>query len=186
MAQVVIREREAFSIAELADLLAWLEAAWDDPPGSWSQAHWQQIGPGPHFLIYDERGGLAAHACIGVLDVEAAELVLRTGYVEDVATRVDMRGHGLATALMRELMTWLRSAPDLELAALSTGSHRFYESFGWERWRGPSAVTEPNGSRTPTPDEDGGIMIARLPRTPSGLVLDGTICRARRDDVEAW
>lgn len=51
---------------------------------------------------------------------------------------------------------------------------------------GPSAVTEADGTRTPTPEEDGGIMIARLPNTPPELALNGPICRSRRDPVEAW
>jgi aminoglycoside 2'-N-acetyltransferase I len=68
------------------------------------------------------------------------------------------------------------------LGALSTGTHAFYETLGWERWRGPTFVDSPRG-RERTPDDDGDIMILRTPRSP-GLDLDGDIvCDWRLGDV---
>ena len=68
------------------------------------------------------------------------------------------------------------------VGALSTGTHGFYASLGWERWRGPTFVDAPGG-RTPTPDDDGDIMILRTSRSPR-LDLDGAIvCDWRPGDV---
>jgi hypothetical protein len=59
------------------------------------------------------------------------------------------------------------------LGALSTGTHVFYERFGWQRWRGPTFVDGLRG-RERTADEDGGVMVLRTPRSPR-LDLDGAI-----------
>ena len=59
------------------------------------------------------------------------------------------------------------------LAALSTGTPGFYQTLGWERWRGPTCVDGPNG-RECTPADDGDVMILRTPRAPR-LDLDGDI-----------
>ncbi len=68
------------------------------------------------------------------------------------------------------------------LGVLSTGAHGFYETLGWERWRGPTFVDASEG-RTPTPDDDGDIMVLRTPRSPR-LDLDGPIvCDWRPGDV---
>ena len=68
------------------------------------------------------------------------------------------------------------------LGVLSTGAYAFYESLGWERWRGPTFVDGPAG-RVRTPADDGDIMILRTPRSPQ-LDLDGAIvCDWRLGDV---
>ena len=73
---------------------------------------------------------------------------------------------------------------DFVLGALSTGAHAFYESLGWERWRGRTFVAAAKGARVPTPDDDGGIMVLRTGQSPP-LALDGDIvCHARSGD--AW
>ncbi len=59
------------------------------------------------------------------------------------------------------------------LGALSTGTREFYERLGWERWSGPTFVNGPHGLER-TPDDDGGILILRAPRSPE-LDLDGDI-----------
>lgn len=68
------------------------------------------------------------------------------------------------------------------LGALSTGTHAFYETLGWERWRGPTFVDGPRG-RERTPRDDGDVMILRTRRSPQ-LDLDGEIvCDWRLGDV---
>jgi aminoglycoside 2'-N-acetyltransferase I len=68
------------------------------------------------------------------------------------------------------------------LGALSAGTHALYESLGWELWRGPTFVDGPRG-RERTPDDDGGVMILRTPRSPR-LDLDGAlVCDWRPGDV---
>jgi len=46
-------------------------------------------------------------------------------------------------------------------------------------------VIEADGSRTPTPEEDGFLMVLRFPDTPK-VSLDLPISRPRRDPEEAW
>ena len=68
------------------------------------------------------------------------------------------------------------------LGVLSTGTHAFYRTLGWENWRGPTFVDGPGG-RERTPDDDGDVMILRTPRSPR-LDLDGEIvCDWRPGDV---
>jgi hypothetical protein len=68
---------------------------------------------------------------------------------------------------------------EYEFGALSTGSHRFYERLGWERWSGPTFVRTGHGLvRT----EDDGVMAMRIPRFGSSTGLDLTApisCEAR-------
>ena len=68
------------------------------------------------------------------------------------------------------------------LGVLSTGTPLFYETLGWERWRGPTFVDSPRG-RERTPADDGDIMVLWTPRSPH-LDLDGEIvCDWRQGDV---
>ena len=74
----------------------------------------------------------------------------------------------------------------MEIGFLATGSQPFYERLGWVRWRGPSSVTEPDGSATPTPEEDGYLMAMLFPHTPGSVSVDQPIRRPRRDPDEPW
>ncbi len=86
--------------------------------------------------------------------------LLRTAYVEAVATHADHRRQGYGAAVMRRLA---REIVNYDLGALSTGAPEFYAPLGWEVWQGPLYVRQ-DGQAQPTPDE--GIMILRLPGTP--------------------
>jgi len=179
--RVRVRERSTFSRAELDALIAWLEAAYDDGP--WRPQHWNDIGPGPHVVAEDDDGSLLAHACVAWVPVTVGETTLRTGYLEDVATRADVRGRGYGTAVVTATHPLIRA--EAQMGFLATGSQPFYERLGWERWRGPSSVIEPDGARTPTPEEDPFLMVMRFPETPA-FSLDLPVARPRRDPDEAW
>jgi aminoglycoside 2'-N-acetyltransferase I len=181
MPEVRIVEREDLSDAELRDLLAWLEVAFDDGP--WRPEHWDEVGPGPHLFVDDDRG-IAAHACIDWIPVRAGEHEVRVGYLEDVATREDRRGQGLGTALLRAARPLLEGGSGLGL--LATGSFGFYEREGWVRWQGPLSVVEADGSITRTTEEDGFVMALVFPHTPAGITVDLPLVRPRRDPEEAW
>lgn len=176
-------EREAFSGEGLRDLTSWLEAAYADPAGSWRNQIWTELGPGPHFLI-EEDGDLVAHACLVFGQVRTGGLELETAFVENVATRSDRRGEGLATAIMRAAQAEILD--DADLGVLSTGTPAFYQPLGWERWLGPTSVREPDGTTTPTPEEDGFVHVLRTPKTPGILELTAPIERDRRDADEPW
>jgi len=86
--------------------------------------------------------------------------ILRTAYVEGVATEEAYRGRGLASAVMRALH---QRVLDFDLAGLCTGSPGFYARLGWERWTGPLFIRTAEGLIS-APDD--GVMVLRLPRTP--------------------
>ncbi|HWL91010.1 MAG TPA: GNAT family N-acetyltransferase [Actinomycetota bacterium] len=88
--------------------------------------------------------------------------LLRTAYVDAVATSPAAQQRGVGTAVMRRLAEAV--GDDFEIACLETESVSFYERLGWEEWRGPLAGRSDEGL-IPTPDQKG-IMILRLPGTP--------------------
>ena len=174
-------ERADLSASDLDALLTWLEVAYEDGP--WRREHWTDLGPGPHLMIEDDHG-LAAHACLDWVPVRAGDHDLRSGYVEDVATRADVRGRGLGTALLRAARGLIER--EAELGLLATGSFAFYERDGWVRWTGPLSVSEADGAVTATPEEEGFVMALFIPRTPADLTVDLPLRRPRRDPEEAW
>lgn len=97
--------------------------------------------------------------------------LLRTAYVEAVATDPNYQNRGYASAVMRRIAVEI-AADDVgfELAALSPFSIEWYARLGWEQWTGPLSIRTATGL-VRTPEEDGQVMILRLPRTP---LLDQT------------
>lgn len=141
---------------------------------------WDHALGGTHFLI-EEDGNPVAHASVVERELLAGGRVLRTGYVEAVATRPDRRGRGFGTRVMEAATEHIKST--YELGALGTGEFDFYARFGWERWQGPTAVRTSTGVLR-TPDEDGFVMILRTPSTPQDLDLAAVIsCEWRSGDV---
>lgn len=105
--------------------------------------------------------------------------VLRTAYVEAVATDPAHQRRGFATAVMRELQAHIG---DYELGGLSPFDAAFYERLGWELWRGPLAIRTEN-RLVPTPNDEE-VMILRLARTPN-LDLDARLTAEWRSG-ELW
>jgi len=87
--------------------------------------------------------------------------IMRTAYIEAVATEKIYRSRGFAKLVMERVVEEIQ---DFELAALSPFSVAYYERLGWELWHGPLFIrTDEEIVRTP---RDGDVMILRLPRTP--------------------
>lgn len=106
---------------------------------------------GRHFLAY--RGTeLVSHAVVTTrwLQPEGQPL-LKTGYVDAVATLPAYQGQGHGSTAMRHLAA---NIPDYEIACLETESPGFYERLGWEAWRGPLAGRGGEGL-VPTPIKPG-------------------------------
>ena len=119
---------------------------------------------GLHLLGFDA-GRLVSHAVVTTRWLQPTGLpLLRTAYVDAVATLPGYQGRGFGSAIMRELAS---AVTDFDIACLETGKVGFYARLGWERWRGPLAGRGADGL-IPTPDQDG-VMVLGLPRTP---VLD--------------
>ena len=160
----------------LRDLRPLLDGAFD---GAVTDDDWGNATGGIHVWVTGEPG-LVSHGSLVERTLVCSGETLRVGYVEAVATEESYRRQGHGTSVMRRIGELIRA--NYPLAALSTGTFAFYETLGWERWRGPTWVDGPSG-RTRTPADDGDVMILRTPRSPR-LDPDGDIvCDWRSGDV---
>jgi aminoglycoside 2'-N-acetyltransferase I len=124
---------------------------------------------------------VAGHAVITTRWLQPEGLpILRTAYVDAVATSPAYQSRGIGSAVMRHLAEAV-AAEDYEIAGLQSDLRGFYERLGWERWRGPLAGRTETGL-APTPDQDG-VFILRLPRTPP-LNLHGLL--TIEEDGRIW
>jgi aminoglycoside 2'-N-acetyltransferase I len=122
-----------------------------------------------HLLARADDGVLVSHAEFVPRRLQpAGSAVLRTAYVEAVATAPGCRRRGLATAVMQRLTEAAAADATWELAALSPSDAGFYGRRGWELWRGPLAIRRQDGVVEATPADEQ-VMIRRLPRTPTAL-----------------
>jgi aminoglycoside 2'-N-acetyltransferase I len=125
---------------------------------------------GLHFLVL-EGEKVVSHAVVTArwLQPEGHSL-LRTAYVDAVATLPGAQGRGHGSMLMRSLAR--KVDDEYVIGCLETDRVGFYERLSWELWRGPLSGRSDQGL-IPTPEQKG-IMILRLSRTPA-LNLDSTL-----------
>ena len=124
---------------------------------------------GRHFLAYCG-AELVSHAVVTTRWLQPETLpILKTAYVDAVATLPVYQGQGYGSAVMQHLA---QNIADYEIAGLGTDRPGFYTRLGWELWRGALGGRSEQGV-IPTPDQTG-IMILRLARTPV-LDLDGAL-----------
>ena len=117
---------------------------------------------GRHFLAYRGRE-LVSHAVVTTRWVQPeGHQVMRTAFVDAVATLPACQGRGYATATLSRLAAEIG---DYEIGCLQTDRVAFYEGRGWELWRGSLAGRGDDGL-IPTPQQRG-VMVLRLPWTPS-------------------
>ena len=114
--------------------------------------------------------------------------LLRTAYIELVATAENYRNRGIGAGMMGLLAE--RAAMDgYDLAALCPAETGLYGHLGWEYWQGPLFIrpeeepTTGTATLTPTPAER--VMILRLPWTPP-LDLNQPLSAEWRDGGELW
>jgi aminoglycoside 2'-N-acetyltransferase I len=118
---------------------------------------------GLHFLaVHDEL--LVSHATVTTRWLQTEDQpLLKTAYIDAVATLPAYQGLGYGSTLMRRL------ASDIDreyvIACLETERETFYENLGWQTWRGPLAGRSEN-RLIPTPDQRG-IMVLKLSQTPA-------------------
>lgn len=157
-----------------------LEAAFGtDEDERFTEVDWAHVVGGIHFVL-ELDGAIAAHAAVVARVLHVGETPLRTGYVEAVATATDHQGRGTGSALMTEVNAWIRDRYDL--GALGTGRHHFYERLGWETWDGPSRVRTADGPRR-TAEDDGYILVLRMPTSPPLDLTQPITCDWREGDV---
>lgn len=118
---------------------------------------------GLHFLAFQDEQ-LMGHAMVTTRWLQPEGLpLLKTAYIDAVATLPSHQGQGHGSALMRTLAR--RIDREYAIACLETDIPQFYERLGWEVWRGPLGGRSEQGL-VPTPDQEG-IMILRLSQTPA-------------------
>lgn len=138
-----------------------------------TEAFWQLFGfipsGGLHALVH-HGDRLVSHAVASTRWVEPDGLpVLRTAYLDAVATHPEVQGRGYSSAGLRRLAA---AIGDADIGCLQTDIAPFYERLGWELWRGPLAGRGRDGL-IPTPEQTG-VMILRLSKTPA-LDLDARL-----------
>lgn len=124
---------------------------------------------GTHILAYCDQE-LVSHAVATTRWLQPESLpLLRTAYIDAVATVPAYQGQGIGSTVMRHLAL---AITEYQIACLQTDRISFYSRIGWETWRGALAVRKAD-QLVPTPDQKG-IMILRLERTPA-LDTDGLL-----------
>jgi aminoglycoside 2'-N-acetyltransferase I len=167
---------DTMSPSVLHDIRTLLENAFE---GRFTEDDWDHAIGGVHVWLSDS-DRVISHASLVERALVCSGHLLPAGFVEAVATSAAHRRQGHGTSVMNRIGDLIRER--YALGALSTGTHAFYQSLGWELWRGPTFADGPGG-RERTPGEDGGVMILRTSRTPP-LDLDGEIvCDWRRGDL---
>ena len=124
---------------------------------------------GLHVLAYDD-GQLVGHAVVTTRWLQPDNLpVLKTAYVDAVATDPAHQGRGIGSSMMRHLASAIQG---YELACPETERVSFYAQLGWEEWRGP--LSGRKGIELLSTPHQEGIMILRLASTPP-LNLDSSL-----------
>ena len=114
--------------------------------------------------------------------------LLRTAYVELVATAEGFRNRGIGARIMARLAK--RAAREgYDLAALCPAETGLYGHLGWEYWQGPLFIRPEKreamvpATLIPTPEER--VMILRLPGTPP-LDVTQSLSAEWRAGGELW
>ena len=145
-----------------------------------SDHDWDHALGGVHVLLESD-GVPLSHASVVHRTLTAGERILRTGYVEAVATQAVCRRQGYGTQVMSRINALIEDT--YELGALSTGVPGFYERLGWERWSGPTFASAAAGV-VRTPEEDDGVVVLRTAATRELDLTSPLTCDQRMGD--AW
>ncbi len=140
---------------------------------------WDHALGGTHFLL-DFDGEIVSHASVVERELHVGGRLVRTGYVEAVATAVDRQRRGFSSLVMADVTSHIRER--FELGALGTGRHHFYERLGWQPWMGPAFVRTAAGPRR-TPDEEGFILVLPTTSSPPLDLAASISCDWRPGDV---
>ncbi|ALO96328.1 Aminoglycoside 2'-N-acetyltransferase [Streptomyces hygroscopicus subsp. limoneus] len=153
--------------AELRTVRALLDDAFD---GDLSDADWEHGLGGTHVLVHDG-AGLAAHGAVVMRRVRHRGRWLRTGYVEAVAVRADVRRTGLGGRVMAEVERVVDRAYDLGALSASDAGAALYTARGWQRWAGQVHALSPDGI-VRLPEEEGGVYVRGALDPDGELVFD--------------
>ncbi|MGI8731208.1 MAG: GNAT family N-acetyltransferase [Solirubrobacteraceae bacterium] len=147
--------------------------------GDFTDRDWEHACGGMHALAW-ENAELAGHASLVQRRLLYDAKALRTGYIEGVGVRADLRDRGHGAALMEALERLVRGAYDLGALSSTDSAAGFYEARGWQRWSGPLSVLSPAGIERTVAD-DGSVYVL-----PIAVEVDTTLeltCDWRDGDV---
>lgn len=163
--QIAVLPADDLYDEERDELLALLSAAYEE-----DFAAYLNLLPEPVHLIARVDGRMVSHLCWVTRWLQVGDgPLLRTAYVEAVATLPACQGQGHASALLAVLPPLIAA---FDIAALSPSDSAFYARFGWQDWRGPLLIRTDAG--LVPPEEEESAMVLRLPRTPA-LDLDAPL-----------
>jgi aminoglycoside 2'-N-acetyltransferase I len=160
-------------------LRALFDAAYGQAGRRLDDDDWGHMLGGVHLMLVDG-DEIAAHAAVVPRELETAGRVIRTGYVEAVATWPHLQGRGFGSQLMRAAHEHIDAR--YKLGGLNAAAPAFYQRLGWLRWQGPTAVRTPEGV-VPTPDEDGNVYVRLTPASPTIDLTARLTCDWRPGDV---
>ncbi|MFE2151703.1 GNAT family N-acetyltransferase [Streptomyces lavendulae] len=153
-----LRAGEPRAIRELLDLAF---------AGDFADEDFEHALGGVHALVHRD-GSLVAHGSVVQRRVLHRGRALRTGYVEAVAVRPDLRRAGLGGAVMAALEGVIGRAYVLGALSASEAGAALYAGRGWRPHPGPIGVLGPDGP-VRLPDEEGSTYVWT---PPGGVVPD--------------
>ncbi len=152
----------SLSRSTYAAIVALCDEAYEQPIAPYFEA----IGPGEHLLGWIDQT-LVSHLMWVERWLQIADgPLLRTAYIELVATAKSAQNRGYATRLLEAVPPLIQ---EFDIAALGPATENLYLRLGWEFWRGPHS-TRKDGALVPTPEEY--VMTLTLARTPPNLDRD--------------
>lgn len=101
-----------------------------------------------------EPAELVAHASLIMRRLRYRGRALRSGYVEGVAVRKDLRRRGLGAAVMEPLERIIRNAYDVGALGATDEAAAFYAGRGWLPWQGKTFTLTPTGVNRTSDDDD--------------------------------
>jgi aminoglycoside 2'-N-acetyltransferase I len=134
MVTLSITPTKALTSSLARDIRHLLDAAFN---GDFTDHDWEHALGGTHVFLTDS-GRLICHGSLVERSLVCSNTTLTVGFVEAVATVASHRRLGHGARVMHRIEHLISEA--YPLGVLSTGTHAFYASLGWERWRGPTFV----------------------------------------------
>ncbi len=132
-----------------------------------------------HALVW-EGDELVGHASLIQRRLLHRRRALRTGYVEGVGVRADVRRCGHGTAMMSALERVARGAYEVAALGATDEAAAFYSSRGWRLWQGPTSALTPEGVIRSEEEDD---CIYVLPFSAELDLQGALICDWRDGDV---
>lgn len=139
---------------ELERIRALLDVAFD---GDFDEADWAHTLGGLHVLAW-AGDALVGHSSVVQRSLCIGDRSLRTGYVEGIGVRSDLRHRGIGSDLLTRIERIIRSAYDIGALGATDGAATMYTRRGWLQWRGRLSALTPAGI-VATPDDCGCVYV---------------------------